>query len=390
MRSLCSFLTLVAAVLVAASATQPARADVLYIGDGGDNLVKRFDVATGTLDAGFTTSGLLGPNGMVIDGDRLIVANQNVNTHLSGEVLAFDKATGASLGPVIAESDKNAPYVPRGIVLGPGGDDLFVGNFTTAQGKSKGSLLRYDLDSGALLADDKAKGFKNHDFHPRGVVFGPDGLLYVASYTNLSTGLGGAVLRFNPDGSFVDVFVEDEGGFGQLNRPEGLVFGPDDGNLYVSSFRAAPGDVDGTRIYDGATGEFIRQINYWDGVTAPRAFAQALLFGPNGKLFVPITNTGEVRAYDVTDDSFMTFIAAGTDLINPLFMTFGQTNPSTLAYEGMAAAVGAIAVPEPASIALAGLGMLAVFTCAGTARRRPSSCSREAACRVGRLTDNMA
>ena len=128
---------------------------------------------------------------------------------------------------------------PRGIVLGPGGDDLFVGNFTTAEGKSHGSLLRYDLASGALLSNDKAKGFKNHDFHPRGVVFGPDGMLYVASPMNLQTGLGGAVLRFNADGTFADVFINDEndaGAFGHLNRPDGIVFGPD-GNLYVTSFR---------------------------------------------------------------------------------------------------------------------------------------------------------
>ena len=191
---------------------------------------------------------------MVIDGDRLLVVNQNVNTHLSGEVLAFDKETGASLGAVVAESDKNAPYVPRGIVLGPEGDDLFVGNFSTAQGKSHGSLLRYDLDSGALLSNDKAKGFKNHDFHPRGVVFGPDGMLYVASPMDLKTGLGGAVLRFNADGIVRRRVVRsDAGGFGQLNRPEGLVFGPD-GNLYVTSFRAAPGDKDGVRVYDPRPG----------------------------------------------------------------------------------------------------------------------------------------
>ncbi len=368
MRSWFSFLNFVApAMLVAATATQPVRADVLYIGDAGDNLVKRFDVATGTLDAGFTTSGLLGPNGMVIDGDRLLVANQNVNTHLSGEILAFDKATGSSLGPVVAESDLDAPYVPRGIVLGPGGGDLFVGNFTTAFGKSHGSLLRYDLDSGALLSNDKAKGFKNHDFHPRGVVIGPDDKLYVASPMNLSTGLGGAVLRFNADGSFFDVFVEDSGGFGQLNRPEGLVFDPD-GNLYVTSFRAAPGDKDGVRIYD-ADGLLTGQIDYWDGVTAPRAFAQAILFGPDGKLFVPMTSTGEVRRYNTpTTGDYTSFIAAGgPDLIQPWYLTFGLTNPSTLAYEGMAAGMSAGAIPEPSTVVLAGLALLA---CVGNARRR--------------------
>ena len=116
MTSKCRLLTLVAAALVAASATQPARADVLYIGDAGDNLVKRFDVATGTLDPGFTTSGLLGPNGMVIDGDRLIVVNQNVNTHLSGEVLAFDKATDARPPSVALASKRTSKGVRAGLM----------------------------------------------------------------------------------------------------------------------------------------------------------------------------------------------------------------------------------------------------------------------------------
>jgi hypothetical protein len=373
MRFFSGFLTLVAAAtLVAASATQPARADVLYIGDGGDNKVKRFEVgATGTLDAGFNPTGFLGPNGLIIDGDnRLLVVNQNVNTHLSGEILAFaTDATGTSLGAIVPEADKDAPFVPRGIVLSPSGDDLFVGNFTTAFGKSHGELLRYDLDSGALLSNDKAKGFQNHGFHPRGIVFGPDGMLYVASPLNFQTGLGGAVLRFNPDGSFDKVIIEDAGGPASLNRPEGIVFGPDDGNLYVTSFRAAPGDVDSVRIYNPETGEYIRRIDYHNPDNGDlRVSAQAILFGPGGKLFAPLLQTGEVRAYDVMTGDYEVFIEPGTDLINPFFMTFGQTNPSTLAYGGMMG--GGVAVPEPASVALAGLGVLGLLASAGTARRR--------------------
>jgi DNA-binding beta-propeller fold protein YncE len=361
-----------AAALIGTGATRPAHSDVLYIGDAGDNTVKKFDVATGALDPTFSTSGLLGPNGMVIDGNRLLVVNQNVNTHLSGEILAFDKDTGASLGPVVAESSKVAPYVPRGIVLGPEGDDLFVGNFSTSQGKARGSLLRYDLDSGDLLSNDKAKGFRNHDFHPRGVVFGPDGMLYAASPASLATGLGGAVLRFNADGSFSDVLFEDAGGFGQLNRPEGIVFGPD-GNLYVTSFRAAPGDKDGIRVYDPASGNFIRQIDHYDDpVNDVRVSAQAILFGPDGKLYAPMLQTGEVRAYDVSTDQYTTFIAGGTDLINPFFMTFGGTNPSTLAYEGAGAGLsaGAIAVPEPSSVVMAAFTLVGLAGWAGAGRRR--------------------
>ena len=165
------------------------------------------------------------------------------------------------------------------------------------------------------------------------------------------------MLRFNADGAFADVFINDEndaGAFGHLNRPDGIVFGPD-GNLYVTSFQAAPGDGDGIRVYD-EDGDFLRRIDYYDPNGGTRVFAQALLFGPEGKLYVPMTSTGEVRVYDVTDDTFTTF-GTGTDLVTPGYLTFGLTNPSTLAYGGTSA--GSLAVPEPASIALA------AFACVG-------------------------
>jgi hypothetical protein len=64
------------------------------------------------------------------------------------------------------------------------------------------------------------------------------------------------------------------------------------------------------------------------------------LFGPDGKLFVPITgggsDRGAVRTYDVTTKEFETFILPGDmggGLQSPWYLTFTQTNPSTLAYQ---------------------------------------------------------
>jgi hypothetical protein len=76
-----------------------------------------------------------------------------------------------------------------------------------------------------------------------------------------------------------------------------------------------------------------------DVVGEPRAFAQALLFGPQGLLFVPISgsgpDTGAVRRYDVNSKVFDDFVppsAQGGALGAPWYLTFGETNPATLQY----------------------------------------------------------
>ena len=151
-------------------------------------------------------------------------------------------------------------------------------------------------------------------------------------------------------GNFVNVFINDVGGAGQLNRPEGLVFGPD-GRLYITSFRAAPNDIDAIRIYN-PNGEFADKIDLYQ-ITTPstRAFARALLFGPGGFLLVPIsgpvpgpdspnsdpgTDTGSVRRYNVTAKTFVIFVPPAPigRLEEPLYLTFGNTDPGTLAYKG--------------------------------------------------------
>ncbi|WP_394138818.1 NHL repeat-containing protein [Cytobacillus oceanisediminis] len=128
----------------------------------------------------------------------------------------------------------------------------------------------------------------------------------------------------------------------KLHRPEGLVFGPDD-NLYITSFRDIT-DVDDTDkilIFDGGTGEYIDKIDLYASGN-PRAFAQAILFGPGGDLFVPITggdesNTGSVRIYDVESKMLKAVLvppaSADGPLGEPWYLTFGNTNPATLAYQ---------------------------------------------------------
>ena len=56
-----------------------------------------------------------------------------------------------------------------------------------------------------------------------------------------------------------------------------------------------------------------------------------------------------------------TFIAAGGDLLQPWFLTFGQTDPSTLVYGGAAVSANLVAVPEPARAMLICCAALVLF-----------------------------
>ena len=230
---------------------------------------------------------------------------------------------------------------------------LFVAEFL-GFGDVPGRLLSFEKN-GKFLSDltPDPSDFPRELFHPRSVVIGPDGLLYLSIWPDPvnpdgspKNPLGGYVLRFNPKtGDFVDVFIASAGGtdVGALNRPEGLVFGPD-GNLYITSFRADASDNDKILIFQGpggtGHGAFIGQIDL-DEVGQPRAFAQALLFGPGGFLFVPIMgngpDTGSVRRYDVVTKEYVVFVPAsakGGPLGAPIYLTFGNTDPATLSYGG--------------------------------------------------------
>ena len=336
-------------------------ADSLYIGDqtdlptASDNTVKRFDAESGNFLGAFVASnsgGLHGPRGLIFDNPGpLLVVNQNQNLPLNGAVFRYDGSSGAFLKAVVPDADPNAPFGPRGIILW-NHDVLFVADMGAGPG-APGKLLTF-TKNGKFLADltpnpaTEFPGSLSAEFHPRGVVIGPDGLLYVSNASNLDTGLGGHVLRFDPaTGHFIDVFIASTGSVScdcanELNRPEGVVFGPD-GNLYTAGFRADATDNDKILIFAGPggahPGAYSGRIEL-DEVGQPREFAQALLFGPGGRLFVPISgifgpDAGSVRRYNVDTKTFDVFVPAsaqGGPLGAPWYLTFGKTDPATLAY----------------------------------------------------------
>jgi sugar lactone lactonase YvrE len=204
----------------------------------------------------------------------------------TGNILRFDERTGDFLGEFIPDRGWGRP---DGLVFGPDG------NLYVCSG-GPDSILRYDGITGDPLP---SPGNSGATFVPSGsggltfggpgeggawLVFGPDGNLYVPSGSIGAPPAESKVLRFNgTTGEFIDAFVP--AGSGGLQGPRGLVFGPD-GNLYVEASRSAPGSV---LRYDGRSGDFLDVFvpagSNPFGESGP-GNTRGLVFGPDGNLYV--------------------------------------------------------------------------------------------------------
>src|SRR5438876_24737 len=178
--------------------------------------------------------------------------------------------------------------------------DLLVA-FTIGDVGGPGSVQRYNGTTGASLGAFASAGLDV----PTGLVFGPDGNLYVSSFNN------NVVLRYSGrTGASIGIFASSN----ELSGPEQLVFGPD-GDLYVASFNS-----NSVERFKGATGEprrtFVTPGS--GGLNGPTGVA----FGRDGNLYVSSNTSGEVLRYDGGTGAFKSIFVPAGKLLFPAFLTF--------------------------------------------------------------------
>lgn len=259
------------------------RSDYLYVVDGPNSTVLRFDADTGSGGEVFISAGSGGMNGAYSgwfgpDGNYYVVEQS------TDKVLRFDGYSGAPLGAAGNPADATFVNVGAGGLDAPqyltfdASGDLYVSSAATDE------IIKYQGPNGANPGQTigtfvtASHGLRNPTF----LEFGPDGYLYVADvFLN-------AVLRFDgetglplPAQGISGAFFVDSGDHG-LGGPWTFRFRDIDGtgtDLFVASHSSTVAEV---LRFDGLTGNFVETT-----VSIPQQLATfEPEFLPDGTLLV--------------------------------------------------------------------------------------------------------
>jgi streptogramin lyase len=181
------------------------------------------------------------------------------------------------------------------------------------------NLYLFNSTTGAVLHQTLVPSVGGNPSNPKGVVFGPDGNVYVADQAN------GVIDRFNPNtGAFLGEFVTPGLGAHPLFAPTGLTFGPN-GDLFVDDF--GMGNNSFINEYNGTTGAYVKQF-VPPGVgpaSSGGLFDPGGLIFQGGNLYVADSSAGTIDRFDGTTGAFTPFVPAGnppSPLANPQDVKF--------------------------------------------------------------------
>jgi sugar lactone lactonase YvrE len=192
-----------AVTLLAGSA--PSRADIIYVSNGCNNTIEKFDSVTGTNLGVFASTalgpGLSSPEGLAFDSAGNLYVAMTWGP-------AIEKFTPGGGGSVFAT---NILCQPNGLAFDSAGN-LYVANSCS----SPSSIAKFTPDGvGSIFATDRLSS-------PQGLAIDSAGNIYAANYNT------GTIMKFTPEG-VGSMFATN------LSHPGGLTF-DSAGNLFVANY----------------------------------------------------------------------------------------------------------------------------------------------------------
>lgn len=368
---LSSFSTAIAIGCVSLCLGTPRASATLLIGNSDGNTILLFDEATGTFQGNFTApgnGGLNSPDDLTFgpDGNLYVSSGGSSSQNLldpaypqNSAVLRFSPS-GQFLGVAASGNGLTRPY---GNAFGPDGS-LYVSSFRTNQ------ILRFDGSTGNFLGvfasdNNNGLGSLNGLNGPNGLLFGPDGSLYVTTEGSADDGSGNLaftyesqVLRYSPEQVaglvptttptvFIDQPTPLPESFGFVSLL-GLAFAPNN-DILVSDFAG------GIRRYNPA-GQLLETLstNYTGTSPTSNNFIGSLTFGSGA-----FANNLYVAGFDFTAGNAGALLSYPGAIGNPSSFTGTvYTNPSLIRSIGITAAPAPIPEPSSPFWGFLGLGFL--------------------------------
>lgn len=236
-------------------------------------------------------------------------------------VRRYDAVTGQSLGDFVAPNSGGL-VGPRGVIFGPDGN-LYVANQFSGT-TTRGNILRYHGTNGTFLGTFIAGRGAGYSLQiPHGILWKGD-RFYVADMGDPGVNIPGHLWRFRVSNGIASFDRElTVGALQSRFRPRGIVFGPD-GHLYATSFEPTSGRV---LKFDGTNGTYLGEFIPPDGrLVRP----EAINFSPDGsQVLVNSFKPDPNNLADTDTDRILVYAAANGAFIKSINLPLISSWPAS-------------------------------------------------------------